>query len=182
MKKNNIFIWVLVIIIILGLGIYLSHSKNKNVSTTTTPDTTTSPKNTPTTNDTAIIYNNADYGFTFSLPVDWKGYSIVNSTWQGYSQTNTNAQTGVKLLIRNPNWTSEKHYEDIPIMIFTISQWNSYSAGDFYTSAAPFPASELARNNLYVFAIPPRWDYDYSQGYEEADNILTTKPLHPFNL
>lgn len=67
-------------------------------------------------------------------------------------------------------------------MIFTTSQWNSYITGDFYTSAAPFNASELAHNNRYVFALPPRWDYDFSQGYQEAENILSTKPLHPFNL
>ncbi|MDE2399802.1 MAG: hypothetical protein KGL67_02215 [Patescibacteria group bacterium] len=132
--------------------------------------------------ESSVTYTNNDYGFTFSLPDDWKGYSVVKSTWDGTSQANTKVATGATLLIRNPNWTAEKHYEDIPIMIFTIKQWNSYIAGDFYTGAAPINASELARNNLYVFALPPRWNYDFSEGYQEAENILNTKPLHPFNL
>lgn len=141
------------------------------------------------TNGSLVIYNNPDYGFTFSLPADWKGYSIVQTTWHGTPFTNgtpitnnTSNETGPTLSIRNPNWTSDNHYEDIPILVFTIAQWNSYLAGDFVVSAAPIPAMELARNNFYVFALPPRWDYDFSQGYQEAENILSTKPLHPFNL
>jgi hypothetical protein len=133
--------------------------------------------------ETLLTYNNADYGFTFSLPADWKGYSIVKKTWNGNSLTTDKVEeTGPTLLIRNPKWTSAIHYEDIPIMVFTLAQWNSYTAENFAVSAAPIPASELGRNNRYVFALPPRWDFDFSQGYQEAENILNTKPLHPFNL
>jgi hypothetical protein len=166
MKNIKIIFWVLVaVIVVFGAAIYLFHFKNS-----------------PTADDSPVIYKNAEYGFTFSLPADWKGYSIVKSSWKGYPLASTTPQAGVTLLIRNPNWTSSVHYEDIPIMIFTISEWNSYAAGDFSTSAAPFPASELGRNNRYVFALPPRWDYDFSQGYQEAENILNAKSLHPFNL
>jgi hypothetical protein len=181
MKNTKVVIWILIIIVVAGLGAYIFHSNNKNVSTT-------SPENPPTTSDSPVTYNNTDYGFTFSLPADWKGYSIVQSTWTGYPITGYPANeapaepSGVKLLLRNPNWTQEKHYEDIPIMIFTIQEWNSYQADDFTISAAPILAQELARNNKYVFALPPRWDYDFSQGYQEAENILSTKPLHPFDL
>lgn len=31
----------------------------------------------------ALLYRNTKYGFTFSLPSSWKGYSIVTSTWSG---------------------------------------------------------------------------------------------------
>jgi len=129
------------------------------------------------------IVNNTDYGFTFSLPDNWKGYSIIQSTWQGNPLTAiATKETGPKLLIRNPNWTSAVPYEDIPIMIFTLAQWNSYTAENFAVSAAPIPATELARNNHYVFALPPRWDYDFGQGYAEAENILKGNPLKTFDI
>jgi hypothetical protein len=167
MKNNKIIIAVLILVVVLGITTYLIYSQNKNVL----------PVN------TAVVYSNADYGFTFSLPDDWRGYSIVQNFWQGNSLTATPTnETGPKLLIRNPNWTLAVHYEDIPIMIFTLAQWNSYTAGNFAVSAAPIAASELARNNSYVFALPPRWDFDYSEGYVEAENILKMNPLKTYNI
>ena len=136
---------------------------------------------TPTNSE--VIYNNADYGFTFTLPESWRGYSIVKNTWEGNSLTPAaTKETGPTLVLRNPKWTSALHYEDIPIMIFTLAQWNSYTGGNFAVSAAPINASELARNNFFVFALPPRWDFDYSQGYEEAENIIKTNPLKAFDI
>lgn len=178
MKNIKTILVVLVLVVLVVLGAYLIFSPSK---ITTLPTEPTNPTPTPPAT-TSVTYNNTDYGFTFSLPLDWKGYSIVKNTWNGQPLNSTPAQTGPKLLIRNPNWTEATHYEDIPIMVFTISQWNSYVAENFATSAAPFPAAELGRNNIYVFAIPPRWDFDYSQGYQEADTIVNSKSLHPFNL
>jgi len=133
----------------------------------------------------SITYQNAQYGFNFSLPADWQGYSIVKSQWEGNAQGaqgDVLVATGTLLYIRNPNWTSSNHYEDIPIMVFTTAQWSSYQAGDFSTSAAPFDASELGHNNQYVFALPPRYDYDFSTGYQEVEEIMQMNPLHAFNL
>jgi Immunoglobulin-like domain of bacterial spore germination len=173
MKNKKIALSVLILIVVLGCATYFFYAKNKNSSPT---DKIVVPL------DSAVVYNNADYGFTFSLPVDWKGYSIVQNTWQGDSLTGAVVnETGPKLLIRNPKWTSALYYEDIPIIIFTLAQWNSYTAGNFAVSAAPIPATELGRNNFYVFALPPRWDFDYSQGFKEAENILASHPLKTFN-
>lgn len=86
-------------------------------------------------------------------------------------------ETGPKFLIRNPKWTSSVPYQDIPILVFTVPQWDSYRAEDFSVGAAPIQASELARNNVYVFALPPRWNFDYSKGYEEAQTIVESNPL-----
>jgi len=33
-----------------------------------------------------------------------------------------------------------------------------------------------------VFALPPRWNFDYSEGYEEAESIVKTNPLKTFNI
>ena len=175
MKKNKT-IWVILVLIIIFVVAFWVYNKNT---------TNVSPvNNSPAPVDTSVIYTNADYGFTFTLPDDWSGYSIVQNTWTGNPLVPniTVNETGPKLLIRNPKWTSAVHYEDIPIMVFTLAQWKSYVAEDFAVSAAPIQASELARNNNYVFALPPRWDFDYSQGFEEADNIVKTNPIKTFDL
>jgi hypothetical protein len=176
MNNKTLIIWLVIVIIIVGAGLYIYSSRNNAVVDNNGGVVATS------TNDTSITYNNTDYGFTFSLPADWQGYSIVKSTWQGSPLTGATAPNGPKLLIRNPNWVAAAPYEDIPILVFTIAQWNAYLAENFSVSAAPIQASELARNNTYVFALPPRWDFDYSLGYKEADDIVAGNPLHAFNL
>lgn len=171
MTKKILIILAILIIILIGLNIYSKQMPAKNTETET-----------PIQNDTAVVYKNTEYGFNFSLPKDWKGYSIVKNTWTGSPLDNPSAQSGPKLLIRNPAWTVGAPYEDLPILVFTIDQWNGYVAEDFSVSAAPILASELGRNNKYVFALPPRWDFDYSTGYEQAQQIIASKPLKPFNL
>jgi len=128
----------------------------------------------------AIEYRNREYGFCFTLPESWKGFRLLWSEWQG-SVLTTNGEVahvlrGPKLQIRHPKWTQENPREDMPIMIFTIAQWNESPI----VSAAPFGPAELGRNRKYVFAVPPRWDYDFSEGYEEAEKILTPASLHTF--
>jgi hypothetical protein len=174
--KNNKTIPILMIVVslmLLGLVGYMLSGKNKEIV----------PVNEPAALSTSVVYRNSDFGFNFALPNSWKGYSIVENNWEGYPLTVTSTkQTGVKLLIRNPKWTSVLPYQDIPVMIFTLAQWNSYIAEDFSVSAAPVLASELGRNNLYVFALPPRWDFDYSEGYQEADSIVKSDPLKVFTV
>ena len=58
--------------------------------------------------------------------------------------------------IRHPQWTAENPRQDIPIMIFTIEQWNSLQQEKFHIGAAPIGPTELNRNEKYVFAIPAR--------------------------
>jgi hypothetical protein len=125
-----------------------------------------------------VEYTNKEYGFSFSLPESWKGYKVLWSEWQGNvlapSGEMTHVLHGPKLQIRHPNWTQGHPYEDMPILIFTTAQWNEAPV----VSAAPFGPTELGRNRKYVFAVPPRWDYDFSEGYEEAEKILIPSSLH----
>lgn len=176
MKKNTTSIIVLVILV--GVAAYFMFAKNKDVPPVNDPSNT--PVVVPSDK---VSYDNTEYGFTFTLIDSWKGYTVVTSAWQGSASNVTKpSETGPKLFIRNPRWAEAEHYEDIPILIFTLAQWNSYMADNFSVSAAPFPASELGRNNKYVFALPPRWDYDYSKGYEEAQTIVKSKPLAPYSI
>ena len=127
-----------------------------------------------------IEYKSASYGFSLTLPESWKGYQVLWSEWGGnvFNDDGSVAQElqGPELRIRHPKWTEENPREDMPIMIFTIAQWNEHPI----VSAAPFDPAELGRNRKYVLAVPPRWNYDFAEGWEEAQKILSPDSLHTF--
>jgi len=129
----------------------------------------------------SIVYKNTQYGFNFSLPASWKGYSIVTGKWEGYTpggpEGNQIVETGPMVSIRHPQWTAENPRQDIPIMVFTFDQWNSLQQGKFYISAAPVGPSELGRNTKYVFALPARYNHAFPTGFEEVEKILASNPL-----
>jgi hypothetical protein len=139
------------------------------------------PISTPATQAGAVIeYRNKQYGFCFSLPQGWRGFSIKVDRWRGYSngaQGDAVIQQGPLISIRHPQWTQAHPRQDIPIMVFTLAQWASLQRDDFHVSAAPIGPSELGRNRKYVFALPPRFDWAYPTGYEEVEQILSTRPL-----
>jgi len=134
----------------------------------------------------SIQYRNRDYGFIFTLPKNWSGYTIVAEAWEGRSvEGSTNgqiAETGPKLLIRHPEWTKENPREDIPVMVFTLAQWDKVQQEKISLGAAPIGPAELGRNSTYVFALPARYNYDFLTGYQEVEQILKENPLKPFNL
>lgn len=133
----------------------------------------------------SVVYENTQYGFKFNLPESWQGYSTVTNKWEGLSLENSQegkvVETGPIILIRHPQWSQEKPRQDIPIMIFTISQWNLLQQEKFHIGAAPIGPSELSRNSKYVFALPARYNYAFPAGYEEVENILKNKPLQPIS-
>jgi hypothetical protein len=126
--------------------------------------------------DSAVNYENTRYGFSFSLPEGWKDYQIITEKWEGLSLAESNegevAETGPMILIRHPEWTAAKQRQDIPIMIFTLTQWKSLEQEEFHIGAAPMGPKELARNSKYVFALPARYNYAFPAGYEEVEKIL----------
>ncbi|MBE3144690.1 MAG: hypothetical protein IMZ61_12335 [Planctomycetes bacterium] len=137
----------------------------------------------PTTRPaTSIEYRNTEYGFSFSLPASWKGYSIITDTWQGYTfngqrQSDVNVEQGPMISIRHPQWTSEYPRQDIPIWVFTVAQWNSLQQGNYSVSAGGI-TTELGRNAKYVFALPARYNVALPTGYEEVETILEGNPFH----
>lgn len=133
--------------------------------------------------DTYLIsYKNNQYGFEFSLPETWKDYTILTDNWEGLAFDNSESrivESGPIIFIRHPEWTSENQRQDIPIMIFTINQWNSLQKGEFHIGAAPVGPTELGSNNKYVFALPARYNFAFPEGYEEVEDILSSEPLQP---
>jgi len=188
---------IVIVVVLIGATVYLIIANNfaPNGQTTVnqninvpqinanqnTPPTNTPPVNTPAA--TTINYQNTQYGFNFTLPASWSGYTIVNSEWVGNvsgPQGDTPTEKGPIISIRNPLWTAAVPRQDIPIMVFAIKQWTSLQNDDFHIGAAPIGPSELGRNNTYVFALPARYNFAYPVGYEEVDTILQGKPLNAF--
>ncbi|WP_419888174.1 hypothetical protein ACN6MT_22725 [Neobacillus niacini] len=128
------------------------------------------------------LYENAEYGFTFVLPVSWEGYQIVSDSWEGISNDQQQTENGQILLIRHPEWKEDNPRQDIPIMVFTLEQWSSLEKGEFHIGAAPIGPTLLGQNNEYVFALPARYNYAFLEGYEEVENILENNPLKPKNV
>lgn len=133
----------------------------------------------------SIVYENTQYGFRFTLPNNWKGYSVVTDKWDGLSiadsQVESVVESGAKISIRHPEWTSEQPRQDIPILIFTVDQWNELQQEKFHIGAAPIGPSELIRNDKYVFALPARYNFAYPEGYQEVEDIITSNPIQPIS-
>lgn len=132
----------------------------------------------------ALTYTNKEYGFTFALPQDFEGYTILNEEWEGTDIKNTASKArvfkGPQITIRDLRWTSQVPRQDIPIMILTVDQWNQLQNGEFSIGAAPVNPSELGQNSKYVFALPARYNYAFPEGYEEVQTILDGSPLAAF--
>ena len=88
-------------------------------------------------------------------------------------------QTGPLVSIRHPEWTEENPRQDIPIMVFTLDQWNALQKDEFHIGAAPIGPSELGRNSSYVFGLPARYNFSFLPGYEEVQALLEGGPLKP---
>lgn len=132
----------------------------------------------------AVVYTNQELGFSFTLPPDFKGYSILTGEWKGDDIKNTGKKArvfqGPQVTIRDPRWTQQVPRQDIPIMVFTLEQWNQLQNGEFAVGAAPVNPSELGRNAKYVFALPARYNYAFPEGYEEVQTIVDGNPLTAF--
>ncbi len=167
MNKTFQMILGILVVIIIGIGAYFIFSKKV--------------ENVPSNTSTSTTYSNTTYGFSVQLPEDWVGYSIVADTWVGNPIGSAATYTsGPEILIRNPKWTSEAPYQDIPVMVFTLGQWNDLLAEKFHIGAAPIGPSELGRNSKYVLALPARYNFAYPLGYEEVDQIIQAKSLITF--
>ena len=137
----------------------------------------------PPTKAATIIYKNAQYDFCFTLPASWRGYTVLTDQWKGQwvgDASSPNAGKsfdGPSISIRHPKWTADAPREDIPVMIFTPVQWALVASGDVGVSAAPIGPSELGRNEKYVFALPPRYDFDEKEGVDEVRDLMNDHPL-----
>lgn len=121
-----------------------------------------------------VSYEDSQYGFRVSLPNSWSGYTVVTEEWEAYpvGDTTGDSLVGPLLRIRHPEWTDDNPRQDIPIMIFTIAQWDALEADQYHIGAAPIGPRELARSQEYVLALPARYNFSFLTGYEEVETIV----------
>ncbi len=178
MRKSYV-IFGLVLMAILIAAIFWVYPSKPQVEVEDVPGvstTTDTVKDEPKT----VVYKNNVYGISVSLPLTWENYTVVMDPWEGYSlQTGEQKITeeGFTLLIRHPDWDYKAPRQDIPVMIFTLKQWDDMQSDKFHIGAAPINPSELGRNSKYVFALPARYNFSYLTGFEEVEEILKSKPF-----
>lgn len=115
---------------------------------------------------TTSVYKNDMYGFQMTLSKDWSGYIVSTST----------IKFGNAVTLRHPLWTKENPRMDIPVLIYTVEQWDKWLKTNFdgYPTAAPIGPTERGRNDKYVFATAPRYNYSFATGFEQVEDILKT--------
>ncbi len=129
------------------------------------------PTPTPTTAENGYI--NDQYGFSIPLPDSWRGYTVINSQWEGRDvSTGRITERGPLITLRDPKWKETDQREDMPIMVFTLSQWALVQEENLSLGAAPIPPSVLGKNSQYVIALPARYNYDYKTNWEEVDLLV----------
>ena len=183
-KKSTMFISVIVIVVvIIGIvGYFVMNNKSPTILPTTDQTQINGDLVKPAPVETSILYTNTKYGFELTLPVSWKGYTIVEDKWAGQTLDTSKsvAMSGPKILIRHPLWTKEVPRQDIPIMIFTINEWSLIQSEKLSVGAAPIGPSLLGRNEGYAFALPARYNFAYQVGFEEVQKIIESKSLRAF--
>jgi hypothetical protein len=135
----------------------------------------------------SIVYENRKYGFRFSLPETWRGYSVSVSEWEGgdgrtyqRGEVMPPPKKGPLITIRHPLSTDSNPRQDIMIMVFTKAQWKLVEEDKIILSAAPVGPKELGRNAKFVFALPPRFNGAGIEGWQEVGEIIQNHPLHTF--
>jgi len=89
-------------------------------------------------------------------------------------------EQGPIVSIVHPKSTAQQSRQEIPLMVFTIGQWDQMQRGEWHTGAAPVGPLELGRNGRYVLALPARYNYALPEGWEEVEQILQGQPLATF--
>lgn len=180
--SNRLKIILCIVALMVGVLIISNNVKKRNNISSPTEEVKAVPSVLIKSN---VNYSNTKYGFILNLPVSWKGYTVLENSWTGMSVGATDgnnyiSEIGPLILIRNPLWSEKDPMQDIPVMVFTIDQWNNMQNDAFHIGAAPINPSELGRNDKYVFALPARYNFSYLKGFEEVDKILTEKSLVAF--
>jgi hypothetical protein len=132
-----------------------------------------------------LRYHNAQYGLTLFLPANWRRFSVLIQQWDAPLssadyRTEVGRERGPIVVLRNPQWKVDDHYQDIPIMAFTRSQWAGCEGQQRFFPYACGLIGELWHNPKYVFGMWTRYeDLDIQnhggaevKGVEEARDII----------
>ena len=81
MNKKIMILFAIIFLMIVGAVVFVLYDTKKLPGSTTILPVD------------KVVYKNTDYGFNFSLPVSWQGYSVVKETWKGNMLTKTKETT-----------------------------------------------------------------------------------------
>ena len=115
-----------------------------------------------------VAYHNEQFDFTFSLSASWQGYSVLVQQWEGHAVP----ERGPMIILRHPRWKTIDPYQDIPILVFTRSQWEANRGAGLCIGAGGLEY-EIGHNRKYAFAISSRFNVDDSvKGWREATDVV----------
>lgn len=129
--------------------------------------------------DLPLRYHDSKSGFTFYLPDSWRGYSVLHKQWEGQTYVSANDTTitmarGPVIVLRHPDWTARKIYQDITLVVYTRSQWDGEKQGKFScTYFAGGTMVELWHNHKYVFAMSTHEGKAELEGWQEVNQIVS---------
>jgi len=123
-----------------------------------------------------LRYHNAHYDLTFFLPPAWQGYSVLVQQWEGRTyfpgaDEETVTERGPLIVLRHPQWQANDPCQDIPILVFTRSQWDAHHQGKFSIGAGGIE-QEIRHNFKFVFAISSRFNSGEFKGWQEAGHLI----------
>jgi hypothetical protein len=123
-----------------------------------------------------LRYHNAQYDLTFFLPADWQGYRVLTKEWSAklYSadyQAVIGTEHGPMIVLRHPHWETDEPYQDIPILVFTRSQWDVVKPQRLFIGAGGTD-DEISHSTKYVFGINSRHNWGELKGWEETGKIV----------
>ncbi len=162
-KYTTVLVFIL---LAFSIFFYIFFSSKKNSDEAWVPPTSSSTPQTMYESATTTTYVNSQYGFSLTLPLSWKNYSVVES----------DIEYGHKIVLRNPAWATSTPLMDIPVLVYPIQQWNIWETNNFegYPTAAPIGPTKRGQNTAYVFATAPRYNFSFLPGFEEVEKIIQT--------
>lgn len=130
------------------------------------------------------VYVNHEYGFSLTLPVSWKSYSIVHRSWCPSDDSMGGNEADFRrcpiVVIRNPKWNVKDLYADIAIMVFTPTEWKHIENADIVVTNVPVAPGELGHNVKYVFALLPLDYYSFAPDLQIVEDILSNDAFRAF--
>ena len=126
-----------------------------------------------------LRYHDGRYGFTFFLPASWRGYSasVQQLKDERYSTAEDKQITcgyTPMITLRHSQWRTDAPYQDIPILVFTLAQWDALHRGELWPSLfAGGAMDELWHDHEFVFAMSSRYNgADDVRGWKEVAEIV----------
>ena len=124
-----------------------------------------------------VVFHDLPSGLAFRLPASWRGYTVLTRDWEGWtyvaeSDRSFVSERGRAIVLRHPRRTRTECWQDIPILVLTRVQWDSYHRGAFAIGAGGVQL-EFSHNSNYVFTISTRFNADDSVwGWKEASDAI----------